>query len=102
MSDQGETLPPAGTEDQEDLIGWSIDELDKELEKYFHIEYRQPGDMDAHDLAARFNVEYGMARDRMVKIARQNPYYQQVWVFDPGTNKYKWVLRKKVDEVGSE
>ncbi len=55
---------------------------------------RQPGDIDANDIIARYGYKKNKA-DRFLETTGKKPGWSRLMVFDPDSNRPKWVIRKE-------
>ena len=71
----------------------TIDDILDELAACCSANERQPGDVDAGQLAERMGISKRRAQYRMEDIG-QSVEWDRLKVFDPETRVYRWVLRK--------
>jgi len=66
-----------------------------EISEYFHNEPKQPGDIDAREIANRYGYSREAALRKMDRIARDNPgIWKLVYVRVPDIHQPIKVLRK--------
>lgn len=69
-------------------------ELLSELDAFFRREPRLPGDLDAEQLAEKYNISINTARSRMRDFAGRGGWLL-VEVWDDNSNRTRMVLRPK-------
>jgi hypothetical protein len=99
MRREGEDLPITGSKAIEDLEepDFTYNELLDALEGYFY-EKRQPGDIDARQLAKRYKVTTAHALRMMEKIVREDPDWMVVKVMDGSRPPIKVLRRTRIED----
>lgn len=92
MSDQSENLPVAERGPVESL-DVTAQELLGELEKYFDVKRRLPGDLDLNQVAQYFGIGIDAARKRMYELAAKG-ILVKVRVLSVESGKIMVVYRK--------
>ncbi len=55
---------------------------------------REDGDIDANDIISRYGYKKNKA-DRFLETTGKKPGWVRLMVFDPNSNRPKWVIRKE-------